>query len=88
MNLHDDYLPILLKEEKLGRLEESQPFSPPLGSPRRTRSKNRRNVRNVFDAARASSEDVLKLRLSITSNQHLVISKTSIFGPQAPPNCS
>jgi hypothetical protein len=33
MNLHDDYLPILLKEEKLGRLEESQPFSPPVESP-------------------------------------------------------
>ena len=40
MNLHDDYLPklpILLKEEKLGRLEESQPFSPPLESSEKTK---------------------------------------------------
>jgi hypothetical protein len=73
MNLHDDNLLTLPKEEKLGRLEESQPFSPPLKSPE-NRSKDRRSARNVFDAARASSEDVLKLRLSVTSNQDLVIS--------------
>jgi hypothetical protein len=60
MNLHGDYLLTLPKEEKLGRLEESQPFSPPLElwSPPRTRSKDRRCERNVFDAARAFSEDV------------------------------
>ena len=34
--LHDDYLPILLKEEKFGRLEQSQPFSLPLESPENT----------------------------------------------------
>jgi hypothetical protein len=45
-----------------------------LWSPPRTRSKVRRCERNVFDAARAFSEDVLKSRLSITSNQDLVIS--------------
>ena len=37
MNLHDDNLLTLPKEEKLGRLEESQPFSPPLESSENTK---------------------------------------------------
>jgi hypothetical protein len=71
--LHDDYLLIPLKEEKFGCLEESQPFSPPLEFPKK-RSKDWRRVRNVFDAARKISEDLVHFGLSITSNQDLVIS--------------
>ena len=36
-NFNDDLLTSLLKEEKFGRLEQSQPFSPPLESSENTK---------------------------------------------------
>jgi hypothetical protein len=73
-NLNDSYLLILLKEEKFGCVSKNlNPFHRLWSSPKK-RSQDRRRVRNVFDAARNISEDLVNFGLSFTSNQELVIS--------------